>query len=110
MIVLVVVPDYASHWYPLSAVADAARRRGHRVVGATGRTLAPRVAAAGHEHVELTLGAASNGGVRPSGTEPEFDAFLAATREGMVATLRYQAERRRHDLLWEPEGVARTAP
>ena len=80
--------------------------RGHRVVVATGRALAPRVAAAGHEHVELTLGSGSNGGVRPSGTEPEFDAFLAATREGMIATLRYQAERRRHDLLWEPEGVA----
>ena len=54
--VLVVVPDYASHWYPLSAVAETLRSRGHRVVVATGRTLAPLVAADGHEHVELTLG------------------------------------------------------
>jgi len=104
--VLVVVPDYASHWYPLSAVAEALRARGHRVVVATGRTLAPLVAADGHEHVELTLGAGSNGGIRPAGAEAELNAFFAATREGMVATLRYQAERRRHDLLWEPQAVA----
>ena len=73
---------------------------------ATGRTLAPLVAAAGHEHVELTLGSGSNGGVRPSGTETEIEAFLAATREGMVGTLTHQAQRRRHDLLWETEAVA----
>ncbi|MBM3677295.1 MAG: glycosyltransferase family 1 protein [Actinobacteria bacterium] len=106
MIVLVVVPDYASHWYPLSAVAEVMRSRGHRVVVATGRTLAPRVAADGHEHVELTLGAGSNGGVRPAGDEAELNAFFAATRKGMIATLRYQAERRRDDLLWEPHAVA----
>jgi UDP:flavonoid glycosyltransferase YjiC (YdhE family) len=106
VIVLVVVPDYASHWYPLSAVAGALRARGDRVVVATGPALAPLVAAGGHEHVELTLGSGSNTGVRPSGARSEIDAFFAATREGMVATLRYQAERRRHDLLWEPQAVA----
>lgn len=106
MIVLVVVPDYASHWYPLSAVAGALRERGHRVVVATGLALAPLVAAAGHEHVELTLGSGSNDGARPSSADAEIDRFFAATREGMIATLRYQAERRRHDLLWEPHAVA----
>ena len=106
MTVLLVVPDYASHWYPLSAVAETLRARGHRVVVATGKTLAPLVAAGGHEHVELTLGAGSNGGVRPAGADAELNAFFAATREGMIATLRYQAERRRHDLLWEPQAVA----
>lgn len=106
MIALLVVPDYASHWYPLSAVAEALHARGHRVVVATGKTLAPRVAGDGHEHVELTLGSGSNAGVRPSGAEAESNAFFAATREGMIATLRYQAERRRHDLLWEPLAVA----
>jgi len=35
------------------------------------------------------------------------EAFFAATRKGMIATLRHQAERRRHDLLWEPEAVAK---
>ena len=106
MIVLVVVPDYASHWYPLSAVAGALRARGNRVVVATGPALAPLVVAGGHEHVEFTLGSGSNTGVRPSGADVEIDAFFAATREGMIATLRYQAERRRHDLLWEPQTVA----
>ncbi|MEP7223496.1 MAG: glycosyltransferase [Actinomycetota bacterium] len=106
MIVLLVVPDYASHWYPLSAVAGALRARGNRVVVATGPALAPLVAAGGHEHVELTLGSGSNTGVRPSGADAEIDAFFAATREGMIATLQYQAERRRHDLLWEPQAVA----
>ena len=62
MTLLLVVPDYASHWYPLSAIAAAARARGSRVVVATGPTLAPLVVAAGHERVELTLGASSNGG------------------------------------------------
>jgi MGT family glycosyltransferase len=104
--VLVVVPDYASHWYPLSAVADALRVRGHRIVVATGQTLAPLIAADAHEYVELTLGSGSNGGVRPAGADIEMDAFFAATRDGMIATLRHQAERRRHDLLWEPEVVA----
>lgn len=107
MTVLIVVPDYASHWYPLSAVADALRLRGHRVVVATGRTLAPLIAADAHEYVELTLGAGSNGGVRPAGADAEMEAFFAATREGMIATLRHQAGRRRHDLLWEPEAVAK---
>lgn len=106
MIVLLVVPDYASHWYPLSAVAEALRARGHRVVVATGQTLAHLVTADGHEHRELTLGSGSNAGVRPAGAEEELDAFFSATREGMIATLRYQAERRRHDLLWEPQAVA----
>jgi len=105
--VLVVVPDYASHWYPLSAVADALRLRGHRVVVATGQTLAPLVASDAHEYVELTLGAGSNGGVRPAGADVEMEAFFAATRKGMIATLRHQAERRRNDLLWEPEVVAK---
>jgi MGT family glycosyltransferase len=106
VIVLLVVPDYASHWYPLSAVAATLRARGHRVVVATGTTLAPRVAADGHEHVELKLGSGSNAGARPTGAGTALEAFFAATREGMIATLRHQAERRRHDLLWEPQAVA----
>lgn len=106
MIVLFVVPDYASHWYPLSAVAETLRARGQRVVVATGQTLAPMIIADGHEHVELILGSGSNAGVRPAGETAELNAFFAATREGMIATLRYQAERRRHDLLWQPQAVA----
>ena len=107
MTVLVVVPDYISHWYPLSAVAAALRARGHKVVVATGRALAAQIAADGHEHAELALGSGSNSGATRAQRDEELEAFFAATREGMIATLRYQAERRRHDLLWEPHAVAR---
>ena len=107
VIVLVVVPDFVSHWYPLSAVARMLGERGHDVVVATGSTLAPRVRAEGHRHVEVRLGAGSNAGLSRAGADAGIDAFLAATRHGMVATLRHQAERRRHDLLWEPRTVAK---
>ena len=106
MTVLVVVPDYISHWYPLSAVAAALRARGHEVVVATGMALAAQIAADGHEHAELALGSGSNSGAPRAKRAEELEAFFAATREGMIATLRYQAERRRHDLLWEPHAVA----
>ena len=103
---LVVVPDYVSHWNPLAAVAAALAGRGHAVVVATGPALGPRVEADGFAHVYLRLGAGSNPGVTRSMQDAELDGFFAATHSGMVATLRYQAERRRHDLLWEPEAVA----
>ena len=103
---LLVVPDYVSHWNPLSAVAAALTGRGHDVVVATGPALGPRVEADGFAHVQLRLGAGSNPGVSRSVRNAELDGFFAATHAGMVATLRYQAERRRHDLLWEPQAVA----
>ena len=106
MIVLVVVPDYISHWYPLSAVAASLRARGHEVVVATGMALAAEIAADGHEHAHLALGSGSNTGAHRAKRAEELEAFFAATREGMIATLRHQAERRRHDLLWEPHAVA----
>jgi len=106
VIVLVVVPDYISHWYPLSAVAASLRARGHEVVVATGMALAAQIAADGHEHAQLALGSGSNAGAHRAKRAEELEAFFAATREGMIATLRYQAERRRHDLLWEPHAVA----
>ena len=36
---------------------------------------------------------------------PHLRAFLAATRRGMVATLRLRAEARQQDLLWQPAAV-----
>ncbi len=108
MTILAVVPDYVSHWYPLSAVASALRKRGHRVVVATGPGLVERIAAEGHAHVELVLGSGSNTGVPRAHHAAKLEAFFAATREGMIPTLRHQAEQRRHDLLWEPHAVAQT--
>ncbi|MCY7302233.1 MAG: glycosyltransferase, partial [Thermoleophilia bacterium] len=103
---LLVVPDYVSHWNPLCSVAEALAGRGHDVVVATGPALGPRVEADGFGHTQLRLGAGSNPGVSRSVRDAELDGFFAATHSGMVATLRYQAERRRHDLLWEPEAVS----
>jgi zeaxanthin glucosyltransferase len=109
---LVITPDYLSHAQPMLTIAQAWRRRGHRVVVATGPAMAPQVRAAGMEHAELIMSRGSNAGVlrtrRARDEESRsLEAFFAATREGMVATLRYQAEQRATDLLWRPLQVAR---
>jgi MGT family glycosyltransferase len=107
--VLVVSPDYASHYLPLSALAQALARRGHDVVVATGSALAARVSGDGFEHRELVLGPATNPGLARESAQADdaahLRAFLAATRRGMIATLRLQAEERERDLLWEPASV-----
>jgi zeaxanthin glucosyltransferase len=109
---LIVSPDYASHYLPLSALGQALAARGHEVAVATGPSLAGRVRGDGFEHHELALGPASNPGLlraseQPAGEAARLQAFLDATRAGMIATLRVQAELRRHDLLWRPEAVTR---
>lgn len=106
MTALLVVPDYLSHYLPFAAVGTALRGRGHEVVVATGPGLAARVRADGFEHRELRLGASRNTGVAPAGEQERLRAFLESTRAGAFATLRHQAEQRRHDLLWEPVAVA----
>jgi zeaxanthin glucosyltransferase len=108
--VLVCCPDYASHWTPLSTVCTALARRGADVVVATGPTIGPRAAAAGHRWRELVLGVGRNPGVarvdeQPAGERDELTAFFEATRGGIVAALLHQARRRSHDLLHEPRRV-----
>ncbi len=112
MTVLVISPDYASHALPLISLASAWQQAGERVVVATGPAVAPLVERAGMEAVTLSLGRGSNGGVarpdqQPRGEDDNLRAFIAATRSGMVATLRYQAEARATDLLWNPVANAR---
>jgi UDP:flavonoid glycosyltransferase YjiC (YdhE family) len=109
---LVISPDYASHVIPLLTIARAWHRRGHRVVVATGDAVAPLVTGAGSEHVRLVMSRGSNAGIARVGTATpaegrSLEAFFAATRRGMVGTLRYQAEARAVDLLWQPRLVAR---
>jgi len=110
MRVLIVSPEYASHYLPLSALGRALADRGHEVAVATGPSLADRATRDGFEHVELVLGPGSNPGVirvedQPGGEAARLRTFLEATRAGMIATLRVQAELRLHDLLWQPEAV-----
>lgn len=110
MRVLLVSPDYASHYLPLSALGQALVARGHEVTVATGPALATRVQRDGLDHRELVLGPGSNPGLirteaQPADEREHLEAFLEATRRGLVATLRHQAESRLHDLLWQPEAV-----
>lgn len=105
MKLLVVSPEYASHYGPLAVIAGAARATGARVVVATGPSLRTRVEDDGFEWTLLRLGASSNAGVVAD--SPEIDAFLAATRAGPLETIRHQALARQRDLLWKPELVAR---
>lgn len=104
MTVLLITPEYLSHYLPFAVLGREARRRGHRVVVATGPALRRRVVADGLEHVELRLGAGRNDGVAVAGLD---DAFFAATRKGMAATVRYQVAEREHDMFWQPREVAR---
>ena len=112
MTLLVISPDYASHLLPLATLATAWRDAGEPVVVATGPATADIVAEFGFQRAELVLGRGSNPGViraeqQPPGEDAALRGFFAATRHGMVATLRYQAEARRTDLLWEPVDRAR---
>ena len=112
MRLLVITPDYLSHALPMVTIADAWQRRGHRVVVATGPAMAPLVRTTGMEHMELIMSRGSNAGMLRTRAALDaearsLEAFFAATRDGMVPTLRYQAEQRAIDLLWRPERVAR---
>lgn len=112
MTLLVVSPDYASHLYPLATLATAWRDVGDRVVVATGPATDALVRGFGFDRVDLRLGRGSNPGViraedQPRGEDDALRGFFAATRQGPVATLAFQAAARLDDLLWDPIAVAR---
>ena len=108
---LIITPDYASHYYPISAVASELKARGHRVVVATGPGLLHRARSDGFETLPLVLGPGNNPGLirvqDQSGTEGnQLASFFEASRRGPIATLTHQARHRLDDLLWEPLRVA----
>ncbi|MEH6584360.1 MAG: nucleotide disphospho-sugar-binding domain-containing protein [Halioglobus sp.] len=104
MSLLVISPDFASHYEPLAVLARAANSDGHRVVVATGLNIRQRAEADGFEWRLLQLGAGSNTGV--AARDPSIERFIAATAEGPLATIRRQALDREKDLLWQPEQVS----
>lgn len=110
MRLLIVSPDYASHAAPLVQLGRAWAAEAGDVVVATGPAVRSMVERAGLQWVELRLGRGSNPGVievarQPKGEDAHLQAFFDATRAGPVATLRYQADARRHDLMHDPDGV-----
>ncbi|TDN91780.1 glycosyltransferase [Microbacterium sp. BK668] len=112
MTLLVISPDYASHLLPLASLATAWRAAGERVVVATGEATSSIVSQFGYERAHLPLGRGANAGVIRSAEQEEaeaasLDGFFAATREGMVPTLAYQARERLTDLMWRPADRAR---
>ncbi|MBC7518781.1 MAG: glycosyltransferase family 1 protein [Microbacteriaceae bacterium] len=112
MTLLIISPDYASHLYPLAALGVPWLAAGHRVVVATGEATADIVAEFGFERVDLRLSRGSNPGIiraeeQVAGEDDALRGFFAATRRGMVETLRFQAAARSSDLLWNPLEVAR---
>jgi zeaxanthin glucosyltransferase len=112
MTLLIISPDYASHLYPLATLGTAWLAAGERVVVASGPATAGIVADFGFERVNLQLGRGSNPGTiraeeQPTGEDDALRGFFDATRVGLVETLRFQAEARSSDLLWNPVVVAR---
>ncbi len=112
MKLLVVSPDFASHYTPLATIGAAARRRGADVLVASGPAVAARLGTDGFGWRELLMSAGSNPGVLAPANDDEdptdMAGFFTATRAGMIATLRYQADMRGADLLWRPGEVARS--
>jgi len=107
---LVVTPDYLSHYLPLSAVAAEAVGRGIEVTVATGDGLADRVRSSGCAWAPLRMSRGSNTGIkRVDDPDDDLRAFMRATAEGMVPTLLQQAAARGDDLLWNPVEVGRAA-
>ena len=112
MTLLIISPDYASHLLPLATLGAAWKEAGERVVVATGPATDSIVRSFGFERVNLQLGKGSNPGViraeeQPAGEDDALRGFFDATRVGMVETLRFQAEARSSDLMWEPVQTAR---
>ena len=105
MTLLVISPDFISHYSPLAVVARAAKQAGMRVIFATGTNMATHVEAEGFEWTLLQLSQGANSGI--VNQNPAIKRFLSATREGPIATIRCQALDREKDLLWEPVQVAR---
>ncbi len=63
MTLLVISPDFISHYSPLAVVARAAKQAGMRVIFATGTNMATHVEAEGFEWTLLQLSQGANSGI-----------------------------------------------
>ena len=85
MTLLVISPDFISHYNPLAVVARAAKQAGSRVVFATGTNMQPHAKAEGFEWVLLQLSQGANSGI--VNQDAAIKRFLSATRDGPMATI-----------------------
>lgn len=107
MTILLITPDFASHYLPLVAIGQAWQENGEHVVVATGQYLRNLVRRDGFDYVELQLGEDGNDGLIRihDRCASEFKANLEAAKHGMIAMLTFQAQRRQRDFFWQPEWV-----
>src|SRR5208283_3702484 len=105
--ILMITPDYASHYLPLVAVGQSWKALGEEVIVATGPILRKRVREDGFEHIDLRLGEDGIPDYVHSEVESadELAAEIDAVRQGMVSMLTFQAKRRLRDLFWKPNDV-----
>ena len=105
MKILIITPDYTSHYYPLIKIGNIFKAKGYEVYFACGDSLKQMVINDGFLHINLVTGEESNSGIITNERIKQIQASFEATKKGMIKTLIYQAENRLHDLLWEPHTV-----
>lgn len=111
MNVLLITPGYISHYGPIAIFAKEIEKRGHEIFVATNSAIKGIVEADGFKFVDLSVWESSNVGriIMEEQSENEQERLklsYEATKKGMIASLRYQAENRLHDLMWQPEITA----
>lgn len=110
--VLLITPDFISHYAPLAAIGTEWRRRGYRVCVATGDKLRTSVAADGFEYARLPLGPDGIGDFlrtdsMSAGEISTLQESLRATAAGMMAAFKFQASHRESALLWHVDEIFR---
>jgi tetratricopeptide (TPR) repeat protein len=108
--VLLITPDYISHYLPMASIGAEWQRRGCRVWVATGNKLRPRVEVDGFNYARLALGSSGIGDfLRTSSMSADevskLQESLGATAAGMVSAFKFQASQRENALLWHVEEV-----
>ncbi|MHA1401156.1 MAG: nucleotide disphospho-sugar-binding domain-containing protein [Candidatus Heimdallarchaeaceae archaeon] len=107
MTVLIICPDYISHYLPLLALGENWKEKGEDIIFATGPFLAQKIKKDGFKHIKLILGEGGNPKLlhldeQPSKEKNRVSSCIDATRLGMVPALHYQAQNRLHDIFWKP--------
>ena len=106
--IIILSPPFYSHFTPLLALAQALQRVGADLTVGCSREFAPAIREQGLEFVEVQINRNANTGqataTHQSASEQQrLHEFLAASRQGPVATLRTQTRHRFADMLANPE-------